>query len=257
MPEFPADTIAQLVYAAPLITLLLALLFLAVPSVYARVFGILEREGRTGGMGEIRVCGGFLAGLSLSAFLFQDQPELPLTLGMALMIGAFGRILAMMSDHAAGLVNLVALLVQACLAGVLMTLLFDVWTPEAAFSVPTEPGALLSFWCGVVVATYGLIIMFAPRIALFVAGLDMKAGAETALGGVRSLGGMAVGTGLMVVLSGSIMLLLGFAVAMAGVLVGRALSLVLNRGNWIVQGISAVTGLLLLLPPLNYVFGMM
>lgn len=257
MPEFPAEMKGQLIYAATLIVLAIGLLLVILPRQYARLIGLVERPGRHGAIGEVRASGGFLAGLALAVFLFQDQPELPLSLGVALGVAAFGRILALMSDQASSLANFVLLLIQLALAACLMTPLFDVWTPDSVLSMPQDAAAQMTFMASAVLAGLGIIVMFAPRIALAVSGLLASDVSETALGGVRAFGGFALGTAAMVMIDGSIMLYLAFGVALAAGVAGRLLAIAADRGNYLFQIVALLANAGLAFVPLNHVLGMM
>lgn len=257
LPEFPVEMAGQLIYGASLAAFLLGLILFALPRLYGRLFGIVERAGRSGALGELRAVGGFIAGLSLAAFLFQDQPELPLMLGVAFLFGAFGRILALMGDHAVSIANLAMLVIQAGLAVCLMSPLFAVFTPETVYAIPEDPGARLAFFAAAALALIGLLVMFAPRLTTMAPGLTHTDVSETAIAPIRAAGGMMVGVGLMVMAVGSIMIDLAFGFALVASLAGRVVALPLERGNFIWQGLAALATAALAFPPLNYVLGMM
>jgi hypothetical protein len=145
--------------------------------------------------------------------------------------------------------------VQIVLAGATLYYFFDVFSPDMQFAVPEEMNAKLVFYCYVAFAVLGALIMFAPRIACAIAGLDALA--DTGISSVRSAGGFALGTALIGMAVANPMMDLGFGAALAIAVFGRLLALLINRGNYIfailallVQGGGAAL-------VISYVMGMM
>lgn len=254
-PEFPEDIYGQLAFLAAILSLVGGILLLAAPKFHARLLFFAHRENRLGAIGEIRAAGGFIIGLSLATLLFA-QPDIYLALGVAFGVAAFGRILALMSDHAASAVNLFLLLIQLGLAGAMMTNLFDIWTPDSQPGLPLEFGERLAFASAGFVAILGGFVMFGPRIALAICGLLAAEGSEAAMASTRGFGGFAFGAGLMVLLVASPMLYLALAVALGASALARLISLGLDRGNFIFQSVALLLTLLLAIPPAAYVFAM-
>jgi hypothetical protein len=224
------------------------------PSAVGHFLGLESKETRPGGIGEVRASGGFLLGLALATLMF-DQPVLYTALGIALALAAFGRIISLMSDRAATLLNFLLLAVQAVLAVATLYYLFDVFTPDMQFEMPEELNAKLTFYTYAGFALIGAILMFAPRIACRVSGLQPIA--DSGVTSVRSAGGFMVGSALTGMAVANPMMDLGFGAALAIGIIGRIIALALNRGNYafaitalVVQGIGAAL-------VISYVFGMM
>jgi hypothetical protein len=254
LPEFPSAPGAQAAFIAAGFSIFLGLVFLAFPGFCGQMVGLDSRESRAGAIGELRAAGGFLAGLALATLMF-DQPVLYTALGSAFALAAFGRILSLMSDRAATFLNFLLLMVQIVLAGATLYYFFDVFSPDMQFAVPEEMNAKLVFYCYVAFAVLGALIMFAPRIACAIAGLDALA--DTGISSVRSAGGFALGTALIGMAVANPMMDLGFGAALAIAVFGRLLALLINRGNYIfailallVQGGGAAL-------VISYVMGMM
>lgn len=254
LPEFPSEPGAQAAFIAAAVSIVLGLAFLVFPGYFGRFVGLESRETRPGAIGELRAAGGFLAGLALATLMF-DQPVLYTALGVSLAIAAFGRIISLMSDQAATLLNFLLLVVQVVLAGATLYYFFDVFTPDMQFAMPEEPEARLVFYTYVVFAVIGALMMFAPRIAAMISGL--QAIADSGVTSIRSAGGFAVGAGLTGMAVANPMMDLGFGAALALAVIGRLIALALNRGNWIYAVIAlAVEGAGAFLV-LSYVMGMM
>lgn len=256
LPEIPVDLEGRLAFLAMLFCVAAGLVMMIVPTAYGRLIGLAERESRNGAIGEVRAAGGHLAGFGAAALLL-GQPDITLALGVALAFSAFGRILALMSDHAGNLANTILLLIQIALAVALTTMLFEVWTPESMPGLPEDPQEKLAFFAAAVIAIIGGIVMFAPRMALVICGLSIAEGGQSALAAIRAFGGFALGMGVAVMMMASPMLYLATgAILLAGV-VGRLVSLVADRGNFIFQAIAILVTVIVALAPIRYVFGMM
>jgi hypothetical protein len=230
LPEFPSAPGAQAAFVAAAIAILLGLALLIFPGSVGRFVGLESRETRAGAIGELRASGGFLLGLSLATLMF-DQPVLYTALGIAFAVSAFGRILSLMSDRAAGFLNFLLLLVQIVLAGALLYYFFDVFTPDMQFAVPEEMNTKLVFYTYVAIAAVGALMMFAPRISCRIVGL---AGiTDMGYSAVRSAGGFALGSALTAMIAANPMMDLGIGAALAVAVLGRVIALAFNRGNYV------------------------
>ncbi|MBB1249695.1 DUF4345 family protein [Rhizobium sp. G21] len=130
LPEFPATPVGQAAFVSAALALAFGLLYLIIPQRMGRLIGL--QSGRVGAIGELRPAGGFLAGIA-AATLLLDQPILYAALGLSLGLGAFGRLLSLMSDQAASLVNIVMLVLQAIMAGALAARLPEALAEAGAF----------------------------------------------------------------------------------------------------------------------------
>lgn len=237
LPEFPATPIGQAAFASALLSVVFGLLYLCVPQSMGRVIGL--QSGREGAIGELRPAGGFLAGFGL-ATLMLDQPILYAALGLALGLGAFGRILSLMSDQASGFINIVMLLLEALMAGALAMRLPEAFGEAGAFLWPAEFQTQLTAYAYAALAAVGLIIMFMPRVSARIAGLAFLA--EAGHGPIRSAGGILLATGLLgAYVAGlteslyvaHLFLAMGMVAALLVSILGRLASLALNRGNYL------------------------
>ncbi len=254
-PEFPQDLSGQLAFLAAIFSLMTGFILMVVPRAYGLLIQLSEREGRKGAIGEVRSAGGFLFGLALATLLF-EQSDLYLALGTGFAGAAFGRILALMSDRAVSAFNLGTLLVQMMVAGVLMATLFEVWTPDAIVGLPEGAGGLAAFISAAIIASFGALVMFAPRLAFFTSGLSMQGDREAAMGTARAYGGFALAVGGAVMLISSQMLYLALGVACLAAASGRLISLVVERGNLIFQAFALLGTLALASAPIAYVFSL-
>jgi hypothetical protein len=241
-PQYPTAPGAQAAFIAAAVAILIGLFMLLFPVTAGKILGLESRETRPGAIGELRASGGFLLGLAAAALMF-DQPPFYTALGLAFAVAAFGRIISLMSDRSASMVNILLLLAQVFLSGALFYYFFDVFTPEMDFGLPTELKSQLAFYTYVSVAVIGLVLMFAPRISSHLVGIDgiTVAGFTS----VRSAGGFALGASVLgILLVGSphardapfekmLYVNLAFAVALASAVIGRLVALALNRGNYI------------------------
>jgi hypothetical protein len=208
------------------------------------------QSARNGAIGELRPAGGFLAGFAIATLLL-DQPVLYAALGLALGLGAFGRLLSLMSDQAVGLVNIVMLIVQALMAGALATRLPEAFAEAGAFLWPTEFLAQLSAYAYAGMAGVGLVIMFMPRVSAHIAGLAFLR--EAGHGPIRSAGGVILAIGLLgIYVAGlteslyvaQLFLAMGMVAALGLSLVGRVAALAINRGNYLYSLVFLVFSLL-------------
>lgn len=256
LPLWPSTLGAQLAQVAAIITFLMGFVFVVTAKPLGQRWGFAAREGRDGAIGELRVAGGFLMGLGLGTYLF-DQPHIYVILGGALGFAAFGRLLSMMSasDRAGGLVNFLLLLVQAALATAALVWLFDVWTEDAMLSMPEDQGTLITFGVSAATAILGAVIMFAPGLVMVASGLAAAEGRMRVIAAVRSAGGFLLGAGIVAMLLSNPLAELALGAAYLFSVGGRILAMVLDRGrryfNTIALVIQAVFAAILL----AHVFG--
>jgi hypothetical protein len=241
-PAFPAEPWPQAAFLADLVLLLGGLVMLAFPATCGRVLGLTGAATRPGGIGELRPTGGFLAGFALATILFFDQPVLAAALGVAMAVAAFARLISMMSDGSASLLNFLLFLVQAILATALLAFFGEVVTPDLTLGMPSETLPRLVFLLFALLAVLGFLVLFAPRIAMTVAGLWVTPDRPGGIASVRSTGGFLMGLGLFgMAISGYwqsqfvvlMMLCFGLIVALVLALIGRGLAMILERGNLI------------------------
>lgn len=240
LPAFPSEPWPQAAFLAIIALIVAGLAMLIAPSASGRLLGLESRETRPGGIGELRAVGGFLAGFSAVALMFFDQPVLSAALGVAIGVSAFARIVSMMSDVSASLLNFLLLVVQLIFAAALLSSFFDVVTPELQLGMPAEPTAWLAFLSLAAIAALGFLILFAPRMAMGAAGLWVTPERPGGIASVRSTGGFLLGLGLFgMALAGPwdggfinfLMFCFGLAAALVLSVAGRLAALVLNRGN--------------------------
>lgn len=241
-PVFPDQPWPQAAFVSAAVLLVAGLLMLAFPATCGRVLGLEGSATRPDGVGEIRPTGGFLAGFALATLMFFDQPVLAAALGVAMAVAAFARLISLMSDTSASLLNVLLFLVQTIFAVALLFYFTDVITNELQLGIPTEFMPQLVFFTFAALAIIGFLVLFAPRIAMNIAGLWVTADKQGGIASVRSTGGFMLGTGLFgmavagywqsqfVVL---LMLCFGIVVALLLSAIGRLLALALNRGNLI------------------------
>lgn len=265
-PVFPAEPWPQAAFLSVAVLLAAGLLMLAFPATCGRVLGLEGTVARPGGIGEIRPVGGFLAGFSLATLMFFDQPVLSATLGVALSVSAFARLISLMSDMSASLINLLLFVVQAIFGAAMLYYFTDVVTNELALGMPGEIMPQLVFLVFAALAILGFLVLFAPRIAMRITGLRVVADKTGGIASVRSTGGFMLGTGLFgMAVSGYwqsqfvvlLMLSFGFIVAMALSIVGRALAIALNRGNLAFNAVALAAQAAALAIVITYVGGAM
>lgn len=265
-PVFPEEPWPQAAFVAAAVLLLTGLLMLAFPATCGRVLGLEGSTTRPDGVGEIRPAGGFLAGFALATLMFFDQPVLAATLGFAMAVAAFARLISLMSDTSASLLNVLLFLVQTIFAVALLFYFTDVVTNELVLGVPTEIMPQLVFFTFAALAAIGFLVLFAPRIAMNTAGLWVIADKQGGVASVRSTGGFLLGTGLFgMAISGYwqsqfimlLMLCFGFIVALALSTVGRLLALALNRGNLVFNAIALVVQIAAMGVVITYIGGAM
>ena len=265
-PVFPAEPWPQAAFLSTVVLLVVGLLMLAFPATCGRVLGLEGSATRPGGIGELRPTGGFLGGYALATLMFFDQPVLAAGLGIAMAVATFARLISLMSDTSASLLNVLLFLVQLIFAVALLYFFGEAITNELQLGVPTELMPQLVFFVFAGVAAIGFLVLFAPRIAMNAAGLWVTSDRQGGIASVRSTGGFMLGAGLfgMAVAgywqSQFVMLLMfcfGFMVALALSLIGRLLALVFNRGNLAFNVIALVVQIIAVFLVIAYVGGAM
>jgi hypothetical protein len=241
LPPIPTAPGAQAAMLSAVLTLLLGLALAVLARQIGAWWGFAARAGREGAVGELRPIGGFLAGLGLAGFLF-DQPVIYVMIGSAWALAAFGRLLSMMSasDRSNGLYNFIFLLLQVALAAGGLYWLFDVWTGDIGFQIPEERSAFIVFVAAAVTAGVGALCMFGPGLMMLLAGLSIGEGRSRVIASVRALGGMLIGTGGVTLLAGNPMCELAVGSALALSVFGRVLSLIFETGRYVFQVVALI-----------------
>lgn len=265
-PVFPEEPWPQAAFVSTALLFVAGLAMMAFPVTCGRVLGLDGSATRPDGIGEIRPVGGFLAGFALATLMFFDQPVLAAALGVAMTVAAFARLISLMSDTSVSLLNLLLFLVQAIFAVALLYYFTDVITNELEFGIPTELMPQLVFFTFAALAVIGFLVLFAPRIAMNIAGLWVMADKRGGIASVRSTGGFMLGTGLFgMAIAGYwqsqfvllLMLCFGFIVALALSAIGRVLALALNRGNLVFNAIALALQIAALGVVITYIGGAM
>ena len=248
-PVFPAEPWPRAAFVSTVVLLVAGILMLAFPATCGRVLGLEGSAARPDGVGELRPTGGFLAGFALATLMFFDQPVLAAGLGVAMAVAAFARLISLMSDTSASLLNVLLFLVQMIFAVALLYFFGEAITNELQLGVPMEIMPQLVFIVFSMLAVIGFFVLFAPRVAMNAAGLWVTADKQSGIASVRSTGGFMLGAGLFgMAVAGYwqsqfvllLMFCFGFIVALALSLIGRLLALVLNRGNLVFNAVALV-----------------
>lgn len=265
-PAFPTEPWPQAAFVSVAVLLVAGLLMLAFPVTCGRVLGLDGAATRPGGIGELRPTGGFLAGYALAVLTFFDQPVLCAGFGVAMAVATFSRLVSLMSDTSASLLNVLLFLVQLIFSVAMLYYFGAAITNELQLGVPTELMPQIVFFVFAALSVLGFLILFAPRLAMNTAGLWVLGDKQGGIASVRSTGGFMLGLGAFgmavagywqsqfVVL---LMLCFGFAVALALSVIGRLLALVLNRGNLVFNIAALVIQFLAMVLVITYVGGAM
>jgi hypothetical protein len=261
-PVFPTEPWPQAAFVATAVLMIGGILMLAFPATSGRVLGLEGSQTRPGGIGELRPVGGFLAGHALATLMFFDQPVLPAALGAAMAVATFSRLISLMSDTSASLLNLLLFLVQAIFSVALLSYFSDVVTRELVQAIwdavlstfssdvtdELQPAVSIGMMQQLVFLVFagltivGFLVLFTPRIAMNIAGLWVVSDKQGGIASVRSTGGFMLGMGgFGLAMAGSwqsqfillLMLCFGIVLALALSIIGRLLALTLNRGNLI------------------------
>jgi hypothetical protein len=265
-PVFPAEPWPQAAFVSVAVLLLVGVAMLAFPVTCGRVLGLDSAAARPGGIGEIRPTGGFLGGYALATLMFFDQPVLCAGFGVAMAVAGFARMISLMSDISASLLNVLIFLVQLIFAVAMLYYFGQAITNELQLGVPTELMPQIVFFVFAAFAVVGFLVLFAPRIAMGAAGLWVLADKQGGIASVRSTGGFMLGLGLFgMAVAGYwqsqfvVLLMLCFGVIVALVLsvIGRLLALVLNRGNLVFNAIALFVQIAATILMISYVGGAM
>ena len=239
-PVFPAEPWPQAAFVSVAVVLFVGLLVVSFTATCGRVLGLDSAATRPGGIGELRPIGGFLAGYALATLMFFDQPVLCAGFGVAMMVSAFARLVSLMSDTSASLLNVLLFLVQTIFAVAMLYYFGDVISDELQLGMPAELMPQIVFFVFAALAVLGFLVLFAPRVAMSAAGLWVVADRQSGIASVRSTGGFMLGMGLFgMAITGYwqsqfvvlLMLCFGFVVALVLSTIGRVIALPLNRGN--------------------------
>lgn len=244
LPPIPTELGAQLAMLSSVITLFIGLLLFLFAGPIANWWGFAAREGREGAAGELRPAGGFMAGLGLAGFLF-DQPVIYVMIASAWAFSAFGRLLSMMSasDRSNGLYNFLFLILQVAMSAAGFYWFFDVWTTDASFAMPQDQAGYIVFCAAGAAAALGFLLMFAPGFLMMAAGLSRNEGRSRVIASVRAFGGLLLGAAGVVMLAQNPMCELAMGIALLMSVVGRVAALIFERGRYIFQVLFLVLAL--------------
>jgi hypothetical protein len=123
------------------------------------------------------------------------------------------------------------------------------------FYIPTETGEFLAFSAAIATAVLGLFGLFAPGIALKLAGLQPRETSREGFAFVRSAGGFYAGLAIVALLMAQSWIYMAIGGGFALAAFGRILSLMsdgsFSAKNLLVLAVHAVLAAL----PLGYAFG--
>ena len=123
------------------------------------------------------------------------------------------------------------------------------------FYIPTETGELLAFCAAAVTGLIGLFVLFAPRLALKLAGLETRPAGREGLAFARSAGGFHAGLAIVALMMAQSWIYMAIGGGFALAALGRLLSLLLDGSfsvrNLLVLAVQTVLAAL----PLGYAFG--
>lgn len=264
--NFPIPSTAQefLILLVPFVTLLLGLVFFLLPARLLNFMGLRALSGTPEAIGEGRSSfAGILIAVGLSCLLLQEpialQPGLNFVLALGWTIAAIGRVMQMMFDGGWRKRIQVRFLLAAALAGIAWQSaevptfgcfeigLVNCFPPRGLFSWVLNGMAAVSL-------AFGLIALFLPKLALRILKLENRMRHPFGVGEPR--GTLA---GFNVALGGTVLLMpqpvdfvvLMLAAAWLFAAFGRLVSMLLDRGFTLHNGVTAVleggAGILLLL----------
>lgn len=123
------------------------------------------------------------------------------------------------------------------------------------FYIPTETGELLAFCAAAVTGLAGLFILFAPGMALKLAGLETREAGREGFAFVRSAGGFYAGLAVVALMMAQSWIYMAIGGGFALAAFGRILSMMsdgsFSARNLLVLAAQAVLAAL----PLGYAFG--
>lgn len=122
LPQTQADLA---VYASAAVTGLVGLFALFAPRLLLQAMRFRAADIHPAAVAEMRsTVGGFYVGIGLMGILFFEQFTIPLMLGTAWLVAAFGRLVSILSDRGPGLTNALLLLADLALAMLPLAALF-------------------------------------------------------------------------------------------------------------------------------------
>lgn len=127
---------------------------------------------------------------------------------------------------------------------------------ELAFPWPITQGEWLAWWSAMATVLFGLLLMFAPRIAFRILRLTTTEAHPEAIGQARAtMSGFYLGLGLCCILLAQPTLYIALGVCWAFTVFGRIISMLSDQGNtpynWVALALEAVLAAL----PLAYGLG--
>ncbi|MBC8130768.1 MAG: DUF4345 family protein [Rhizobiaceae bacterium] len=122
LPQTQADLA---IYASAAVTGLVGLTALFAPRLMLQAMRFRTADIYPAAVAEMRsTIGGFYVGIGLMGLLFFEQFTIPLVLGTAWLVAAFGRLVSILSDRGPALTNTVLLLADLALALLPLAALF-------------------------------------------------------------------------------------------------------------------------------------
>ena len=123
------------------------------------------------------------------------------------------------------------------------------------FYIPTETGELAAFCAAIVTGLFGLFALFAPGMALKLAGLQPRDGSGEGFAFVRSAGGFYAGLAIVALMMAQDWIYMAIGGGFALAAFGRILSLMSDRSFTVKNLVMLCVQVLLGGLPLAYVFG--
>jgi hypothetical protein len=121
---------------------------------------------------------------------------------------------------------------------------------------PASTGEWMAWSSGVITVIFGLILFFAPRVALTILRLQTKPERPEALSEIRgTFAGFYLGLGLSALIFAQPFLWIALGVSWGLTVFGRLISLMSDRGNTLYNWISVIIELALAAGPLLFAFG--
>ncbi|MEK1852044.1 MAG: DUF4345 family protein [Phyllobacterium sp.] len=121
---------------------------------------------------------------------------------------------------------------------------------------PASTGEWMAWSSGVITVIFGLILFFAPRVALRILRLQTKPERPEALSEIRAtFAGFYLGLGLSALIFAQPFLWIALGVSWGFTVFGRLISMMSDRGNTLYNWISVIIELALAAGPLLFAFG--
>lgn len=128
---------------------------------------------------------------------------------------------------------------------------------EFAFPWPMSQGEWLAWSSAVITILFGLMMLFAPRIALRVMRLQTTADHPEAVSEARAtMAGFYLGTGLACILLAQPLLYLALGLCWGLTAFGRIISMLSDNGNGIYNWLSLILEIVLAALALGYALGL-